>query len=375
MSRPSKKILTVDVRMIHHAGIGTYIRNLIPLILDHYRVFLLASGENLQEFNWINQVEIIETGSSIYSVSEQLELSRKIPRTDVFWSPHFNIPLLPVRAKKRIVTIHDVYHLAFYDLLPLMQKLYARYMFRRAVKKSDKIITVSNTSREEICRYTGASRENIAVIYNGVNRKLFRIESNGGVLKQIRNKYQLPERYILSVGSIKPHKNLKRLLLAFRKFLQDGEDIKLFLAGKKEGLITTDRESAVLIKDDPFLKDRVIFTSWLPEQDLALLYNLATLFIFPSLYEGFGLPPLEAMACGCPALVSDIDIMREICEDAAYYADPLDVNAIADSIGKLLSDRALCSELKEKGLHRTAHFNWQESAQQHIQVIDKIIAS
>lgn len=360
--------------MIHHAGIGTYIRNLIPRIADHYRIFLLAPAEMLQEFTWVGGVEIINTDSSVYSIGEQLQLPSRIPPSDAFWSPHYNIPVLPVRAKRRIVTIHDVFHLAFNNSLPLLQRIYSREMFRRVIKKADKIITVSNSSFNEICRFTAASPELISVIYNGVDREIFRVETERNIFSRIRQKYGLPEQYILSVGSIKPHKNLKRLLLAFRQLEYDVGEIKLVVAGKEEGLITRDRESALLIHNDPYLKNRVMFTGWISQQDLPLFYNMASLFVFPSLYEGFGFPPLEAMACGCPVLVSDIDVMREICENAASYVDPLKVKNIAAGLKGLLMDQALRNRLRESGLRRVTRFDWQESAEKHMEVIDGILA-
>jgi glycosyltransferase involved in cell wall biosynthesis len=374
LNGPVKKKLTIDARMIHHAGIGTYIQNLIPRLADHYRIFLLVAAEKLQEFTWAGRVEIIGTDSPIYSVGEQLELPHRIPSADAFWSPHYNIPVLPVRAKRRIVTIHDVFHLAFNSSLPLLQRIYSQQMFRRVIKKADKIITVSNNSFNEICRFTSVFPELVTVIYNGIDRELFRVERDRNILTRIRQKYGLPGQFILSVGSIKPHKNLKRLLLAFRQLENDVGEIKLVLAGKEEGLITRDRESASLINDDPDLKSRVMFTGWIPPEDLPRLYNMASLFVFPSLYEGFGFPPLEAMACGCPVLVSDIAVLREICENTAAYVDPLNVQDIAAGLRRLLTNQDLRHRLRETGFRWVARFDWQESAERHMEVIDRVIA-
>jgi glycosyltransferase involved in cell wall biosynthesis len=374
LNEPAKKKLVIDGRMIDHAGIGTYIRNLVPRISDHYGIFLLVPAEKLQEFAWADRVEIIDTHSPIYTIREQLELPRRIPLADALWSPHYNIPVLPVRAKKHIVTIHDVFHLAFNNSLPLPQRIYSRNMFRRVIKKADKIITVSNNSFNEICRFTTVSPELVTVIYNGIDRELFQVETDRNNLNRIRQKYRLPEQFILSVGSIKPHKNLKRLLLAFRQLENDIGEIKLVLAGKEEGLITRDRESASLINDDPYLKSRVMFTGWIVREDLPRLYNMALFFVFPSLYEGFGFPPLEAMACGCPVLLSDIPVLQEICENAASYVDPLNVQDIAAGLRHLLKDQDLRHRLQASGLRRVGRFDWQESADRHMEVIDQAIA-
>jgi len=370
-----KKTLIIDARMIEHAGIGTYLQNLIPLIMDHFNVSLLAASENLPKYDWSSRLRVLNTFSPIYSVSEQLELPRKIFRVDGFWSPHFNIPILPVRARKRIVTIHDVFHLVFYDQLPLVQKLYAKQMFRQIVRRADRIITVSNTSRDEICRYTTAHREDISVIYNGIDTGLFKIKTDKSSAKQIQKKYGLPDRFILFVGSVKPHKNLKRLLFAFQKLHRRFDDIGLVVVGKYEGLVTADKEIAELIRNDPALQNKVHFTSVVPMEELPFIYGLAYAFAFPSTYEGFGLPPLEAMACGCPTIVSNIPIMREICQDAAYYVDPLNADDIAGGLRRVLEDQALRQKLKSTGLRRVTHFSWKESAEKHISVIDKLLAN
>lgn len=370
-----KKTLIIDARMIEHSGIGTYLQNLIPLIMDHFNVSLLAASENLAKYDWASHLKVIKTVSHIYSVAEQLELPRKIFRADGFWSPNFNIPILPVRARKRIVTIHDVYHLAFYDQLSSAQKLYARQMFRQAVRRSDRIITVSNTARDEICRYTAAHRKDISVIYNGIDRDLFKIETDTSRAEQIKTKYGLPDRFILFVGSVKPHKNLKRLLFAFQKLQHRFDDIGLVVVGKTEGLITADNEIVHMVRNDHALQKKVHFTSVVPTGELPILYTLAYAFAFPSIYEGFGLPPLEAMACGCPTIVSNIDIMREICQDAAYYVDPFNTDDIADGLRRVLEDPALRQRLINTGLRRVTHFSREKSAEKHIIIIDKLLAN
>ncbi|QCT95346.1 glycosyltransferase family 4 protein [Caminibacter mediatlanticus TB-2] len=347
---------------MHNAsGIGTYIKNIVPFLLNNFDITLLAKSEELQNYNLKNKVKVIECNSNIYSIKEQFELFKKIPKCDVFWSPHYNIPVLPIKAKKRIVTIHDVYHLAFYDTLNLKQKLYAKFMINQAVSKSDIILTVSEFSKNEIIKYTNTRKE-IKVIYNAINFNKFKVINNN--LEKLKNKYSLPNEFILFVGNVKPHKNLKRLLLAIKDL-----DINLVFVGKKDGFITGDENIKKLITKNN-LKERIYFTGYVKDEDIPVIYNLAKLFVFPSLYEGFGIPPLEAQACGCPIIVSNVASLPEVCGDSALYCNPYDVNDIKEKIEVLLNNKQLREELIQKGFENIKRFSWEKSAKKIIDVIE-----
>lgn len=360
--------------MIHHSGIGTYLKNLLPLIKDQYDTVLLGAAADFEKFSWAKNIELIETASPIYSLKEQFELPRNIPPSDCFWSPHYNIPLRLIKARKRLVTVHDVFHLAFYEQLPLPQKIYARRMFNGVVKKTDEIITVSETSKSEICRYTAAAPDKITVIHNGLDKSIFNPSKDAPVLKRVREKYRLPERFILFVGNIKPHKNLKNLIVAFANITTKIPDVRLVVVGKREGFITGDAAISGVLARHPEIEAKILFTSAVDYEELPPLYKLATAFVLPSLYEGFGLPPLEAMACGCPVIVSGIPVFRETCNDAALFVDPHNPEDIAGGITKLLSNENLRSQLIDKGLQRIGNFSWEKSAEKHIKAIDKLTA-
>ncbi|WP_175403733.1 glycosyltransferase family 4 protein [Caminibacter mediatlanticus] len=355
------KHIIIDFRMHNASGIGTYIKNIVPFLLNNFDITLLAKSEELQNYNLKNKVKVIECNSNIYSIKEQFELFKKIPKCDVFWSPHYNIPVLPIKAKKRIVTIHDVYHLAFYDTLNLKQKLYAKFMINQAVSKSDIILTVSEFSKNEIIKYTNTRKE-IKVIYNAINFNKFKVINNN--LEKLKNKYSLPNEFILFVGNVKPHKNLKRLLLAIKDL-----DINLVFVGKKDGFITGDENIKKLITKNN-LKERIYFTGYVKDEDIPVIYNLAKLFVFPSLYEGFGIPPLEAQACGCPIIVSNVASLPEVCGDSALYCNPYDVNDIKEKIEVLLNNKQLREELIQKGFENIKRFSWEKSAKKIIDVIE-----
>lgn len=367
-----KYLITIDLRMINYSGIGTYLRNLLPFLKESFfAIKAIGNDEEIKKFELEKNIEIIPFNVKIYSLSEQLFLPFKIPRVDLFWSPHFNVPLLPIRARKKLVTIHDVFHLAFYETFSVPQRVYIKTIIEGAVCLSNKIITVSNFSKSEIIKYTKVNSNKIEVIYNGVDRNKFR-PLDKEFLSKFRTKY--PEKFILYVGNVKPHKNLKNLLRAFSLLLRSSlKDYYLLIVGKKEGFITGDKDVFKILEEDLILRDKVIFTSYIQDNELPILYNLASLFVFPSLYEGFGLPPLEAMACGCPTVVSNTAALPEICGDASFYVNPYDPNDIADGIIKVLNNKALKDILIKRGFERVKLFSWKKSAEEHLRVIQEII--
>lgn len=369
--------ICIDCRFINASGIGIYLQNLIPYLLEIYEILLIGSNKELTRLKWTKDCKIIHLDNHIYSMKEQFELPLKVPDSDLFWSPHYNIPLLPIRAKKRLVTIHDVFHLAFLDQLSFKQKVYAKLMINLAVRLSDKIVTVSNFSKSEIIKFTNISENKIEVIYNGINKNSFKIIHDNSLVEGVRTKYDLPKRFILYVGNVKPHKNLIRLLKAFKiNLIQNGiKDYNLVIVGKKEGFITGDKGLFKMLEDNTNLKRKVLFTGYVENEDLPVIYNLASLFVFPSFYEGFGLPPLEAMACGCPVVVSNAASLPEVCGDAAYYIDPHDVESIAKGMCEVLTDDDLMRILIRKGLERVNIFSWERSAREHLRVFEEGLSS
>lgn len=354
---PIKK-LTLDARMLGHSGIGTYIKSLIGGLGKTFDLTLIGNTAELGMY--APGAHIIPFTAPIYSIKEQFLAFKSTP-ADIFWSPHYNIPLLPMRAKRRIVTIHDVYHLAYYHHLSKAQKAYSKIMIGAAVKMSDAIITVSEFSKKEIIRYTGCPTEKIHVIYNGVRKNsVIRLK------EELQAKYRLPEKYILFVGNVKPHKNLKKLLEAY--LLLPGqlrEEYKIVIAGKKEGFITGDRELLQWADADAGLRSNIFFSGYIDEEDMDSIYHYASLFVFPSVYEGFGLPPLEAMQNSCPVISSGAASMPEICRDAVLYFDPLSASSICEKIENVLTDPSLRESLIKKGIEHCISFSWERSIEEH----------
>jgi glycosyltransferase involved in cell wall biosynthesis len=371
-----KRILCIDARMINNSGIGVYINNYIRYFLEKtpYHVILLGKNIELNKYfgNYTNW-EYIEADFPIYSFSEQIKLPLIIPECDVFWSPHYNIPLLPIKAKKRIVTIPDTFHLAYKHLFSIHKQWYAQLVMNQAVKLADQVITISNYSRQEIIRYTGCPLDHIITIYLGIDNELFQPTSDAIRLEQVKKRYDIPDRFILFVGNVKPNKNLSTLVKSLLLVVSHQPDIYLVIVGKKEGFLNGDSELFDIISQNAILLKHIIFTNYVAFEDLPVLYSLATVFAFPSFYEGFGFPPLEAMACDCPVVASDAASIPEICGDAVYYVSPEKPESMAKGLIEVLNNQQERLDLVKRGRNQFLRYNWGVSAYKFEQVVSSLM--
>lgn len=359
--------LTVDMRMINASGIGTYLSNLIPLIISKraaYRFNLLGDGSFLERLHWASapNINIISCEAPIYSISEQWVLPKKIPpSTTLFWSPHYNIPLNYKGAL--LVTVHDVLHLARPDFVRgWHQRVYAKYIFSKVATRAQAILCDSDFTRQEFIRHTGHLNDNFSVIHLGVDASWMNLTKNA----------QSPHKgpYIVFVGNVKPHKNLRNLLYAFELILGRVPH-DLIIIGKADGFRTGD---AAVVEKARSMGERVILAGEVDDATLQQYVAHADMLVLPSLYEGFGLPAVEAMACRCPVLVADIPPLREVCADGALLCDPLAPGDIAEKILELISNGALRASLITKGKRRAQDFSWGQCADQTLQVIDRLCA-
>jgi len=363
------KEICIDVRMAFHSGIGTYIRNIVTLLkAGPFKIKLIIHPEIIKKWPAIDAFDLILTSAPLYSIQEQIQLPFLVPSCAVFWTPHYNIPLLPIRAKKRLTTIHDVYHLAYGHTLSLHKRLYAKAVIQGATTISDHIVTDSTFSKEEIMKYTKTSCDKISVVALGVDQEMFSAKSEQVVRDQIRAKYQLPDHYFFFVSTLAPHKNVDRLLRAWGILTKDYPDWKLVLVGKH----VKNQSWQKAIDENPLLKQQVLFLQQVDNQDLPILYQLAHGAIHPSLYEGFGLPPLEAMSSGCPIVVSNAASLPEVCGDCAVYVNPYEAGEIAAGMKKIIEDKNLYLELQRKGFQRSAEFTWGKTVEKLIQILERL---
>ncbi len=352
----------IDARKLHDFGIGTYIRNLLRQLsrLDHDTEFVLLSRpEDVDSLQSLGEnFRAIAERAGNYTLSEQLRIPLALRREKVtlFHAPHYVLP--PLVGCRSVVTIHDCIHLMFPQYLPNRLALgYARTSIAMAARTATRIMTVSESSKRDIMAFFGTPAEKIDVIYNSYDER-FGVGPGADEIQRVRERYQLDDDFVLYAGNVKPHKNLERLIDAFHLVRKRGLDhVKLVMTGDDISKYASLRRAVHRHQ----LHKYVRFLGYLPEETLAALYRLAGVFVFPSLYEGFGLPPLEAMASGTPVVTSNVSSLPEVAGDAAILVDPHDPDAIADAIYCVLTDRALRDSLRQKGLARAQQFSWETS--------------
>jgi glycosyltransferase involved in cell wall biosynthesis len=355
--------IAIDVRMLHSSGIGVYIQNLVPRVIrlrekDYFTLLGKASDRDDPAWKGLPAHQWVGCESPIYTLRQQWELKRKIPGdTELLWVPHYDIPVF--FKGKMLVTVHDLFHLAMAGFAggPLKQ-FYARWMFKQVAKKASAIAAISQFTKDEWTKWVGAGESKVQVIHNGVDPSWFAIK---------KSERPYPGPYFLYVGNIKPHKNLKRLLEAFHS-LEDQVPHSLLLVGRKEGFLTGDREVQAMAAR---FGNRVHFTGEVPLDPLRQYFAHAEALVFPSLYEGFGMPPLEAMAAGCPLVVSRAASIPEVCGEAALYFDPLDPEDMALKMLRMVREEGLRGELVVKGKARAMGFSWEKCADQTSRLLDE----
>ena len=353
--------IAIDARMVQSSGIGTVIANVSRRLIAEnadWKFVLAGDAHVLRGMGWTDaeNVEIRPFNAPLYSVRELLGFP--CADCDVTWSPNYNIPLR--LGHKLMVTIHDAAHLVLPEMQSAAKRLYARIMFSRVRRRADAIIYVSRFTQAEFHRLVGIPKGREFVVRGGVDESWFDIPYGAPPARP----------YILFVGNVKPHKNLSRLLDAFDR-VRGELPHDLLIAGRKDGFIISDR--AVLARIGEF-GGRVAFTGHLPDLVLKQLYAGADTLVLPSLYEGFGLPPVEAMAAGCPVLVSRAAALPEVCQDAALYCDPLDVSDMAAQLKRILSDKELRQSLRQRGLDRARALTWDSCVQGYETAIRDLLA-
>ncbi len=368
----------IDARKLTDYGIGAYVRNLLEAIArnpasEGYRFRVYVRGADRASVPALpERFEIVEEDSPGYSVSELTRFAWRLwrDRLDLFHATHSVLP--PLARTRAVVTIHDIIHVLYPQFLPHRAALvYARVMIRRALRRADRIITVSNNSKRDLVDYFGIAPSRIDVIYNGVADR-FRADLPREEIERVAAKYSLPRPYLMFLGGEKPHKNVRNVLRAFAEARRDRPlPHALVLAGPMPK--NRSRVEALIAALD--LGAHVVRTGVVPEEDLPGLFAGADAFLYPTLYEGFGLPVAEAMACGAPVLTSSTSALQEIAGGYAYLVDPMDVDAIARGIVDLATDPKRRQEYAELGRRRAADFSWDRAAAQTLKVYGEALGA
>ena len=367
--------IAIDARKLRDYGIGTYVRNLLRHLarIDQSTEYVvLCHGEDCQAIGELgDNFRAIQEQSRGYSVREQITvpLDLRRERVDLFHAPHYVLP--PLTPCKSVVTIHDCIHLRFPQYLPnKLGYAYARGFLWMATHQSNRILTVSEASKRDILDYFRVAPEKIDVIYNGIDELFSALPAEDDVAN-VRERYQLNDPFILYAGNIKPHKNLERTIEAFHLLRRSAqfEQVKLLIIGKEITRYAALRHAVHRHK----LHKYVRFFGFVPDRTLAILYRLAAVFVFPSLYEGFGLPPLEAMASGTPVITSNVSSLPEVVGDAALLVDPLQPEAIADAMRRVLTDATVRNDLRIRGLARARQFSWERSIRRVREIYGEVL--
>ena len=353
------------------SGIGIYTYELTKLLQINKDIEL--SGEIFNFFNRNDISKDIE-GLTIpiklctlfpYGVYRRIWNKIPINYNRLFQSDadiyHFFNFIVPPRINGKIITtIHDMTYILYPETMDKRNLKRITDDIDYSVNRSDKIITVSESSKRDIIRYLNVPEEKIEVVYNGVEYDRFAKSNNNQDKLKVMQKYNLPQNYILYMGTLEPRKNIESIVRAYSVLKKNyNHEIKLVIAGKKGWLF----ENIFNLVENLKLQDDVIFTDYVDEIDKAAIYQMAKLFVFPSIYEGFGIPVLEAMASSVPVITSNVSSLPEVAGDAAILVEPKDVNSIAKNMHKILSNNDLRDKLICKGHIQAKKFTWEASAE------------
>jgi glycosyltransferase involved in cell wall biosynthesis len=299
---------------------------------------------------------------------EQARLPGELARLSihVLHSTHHTLPLRPMEVK-RVVTLHDVTFFRIPRRYPPVRRAYMRTVTRLSARVADAIIVPSQASRDAAVNALGVSPAKITVVYEAAAERYRPVPASESAA--VRARYGVEAPYVLSVGSREPGKNRGRLVRALRELRDVGIDRRLLIAGQP----AWSYEWEDRLVDALGMRDRVIFAGYVPDDDLPALYSGCDAFAFPSLFEGFGVPVLEAMACGAPVVTSDVGATAEIAGSAAVLVDPQSVASIRDGLQRALTDEGLRRDLVAFGRARAAQFSWRRAAHETYAVYDRVM--
>jgi len=366
------------------AGIGRYTRALVGALLrldrENRYTLLYAAGFPGRPAPFLDHVAALRQDhahvrlrplplSDRYLAIAWQRLRLPVPveafcgRLDLFYSPDFVLP--PQWAGQRILTVHDLAYLIYPECSVPSLGWYLHRAVPRSIARADLVLADSACTRQDVIRLLKVPPEKVQVLYLGVEPTYRPLEGTSQ-LAAVRTRYSLPGRFLLTVGTVEPRKNLPRLFEALAG-LPETLRVPLLVAGKPGWLY----EESFAAVERLGLQDTVRFLGFVPEQDLPALYNLALAVVYPSLYEGFGLPPLEGMACGTSVLTSNVSSTPEVVGEAAVLVDPLDVESIRAGLRTLLSDQDLRTRLRAAGLERAGRFTWEKAARRLLEMMQQ----
>lgn len=373
MNCPSLNVLIDFSQLpIQKVGVGVYGLNLILNLEDrpniHYFVLVQDDDDSLDKCP-SDFITLIKVNSNKFrKLSNRFFLEQfYIPylvykhKIDVVHSLHYSFPVL-AKAKK-VVTVCDMIFYKYPELHLKSKVLYFRFFIWLTTLFANKVICISESTRQDYLSYFKVPSELAAVVELGKDDS-YHPDLDRQEINQLLKKYAIDGEYILFIGTIEPRKNVSNLILAFERLIADGFPHSLVVVGKKGWHY----DSIFHLVKERNLTDRVIFTGFIEESEKPLFLAGASVFVYPSLYEGFGIPVLEALACGTPTITSNVSSMPEVAGDAALLVNPENLEEIYDAMKKVLMDSSLRSELKARSLRQAANFSWEKTANMTIEV-------
>ena len=364
------KTIAFDARLAGHPGIGRYLVSLLEAMLSRetpYHFVLIGDPARLKRFEKFSNVSLRACHVPIYGLEEQFRMNVFFEDADVVHVPHFNVPLKC--PKNLVVTIHDLIYFKFRDYQPFPgYQLFLRMIFNRIAKRAQWIITVSRATQEDCEMRFPLMNGKIRVIPEAADPAFS--PQKDAASEGIRQKFNLSRPYILSVGSIREHKNIQSLLAAYERLVQRGAEVDLVLVGRVDARFEKKYQFKSRLQKAPGIRH----LENLNDEEIRGLYCEAACFVMPSFYEGFGLPVLEAMACGAPVIVSDTASLTETAGKAALTFDPAKIDELTEVLYNLLSDKELQQKLSSLGLQRASGFSWNKAAIETLNLYQEVLA-
>ncbi len=369
--------IAIDARVLNKGitGTGRYLMNILEglkTISSNHDYYLLTSNTQLFR-NTIFRTIPIKKHKYFDKIYSPFWLNVILPRLlkelniDVYFTTNILVPIVKLSGIKKFSVVHDVIHKVHKEYYPLSYRAYLNLFLPISLRKSDRIITVSEYSKSDIIRYYNISQERISVVPANAATNLKPLTEKNIISKnKILEKYGLTEKFILFVGNIERRKNITALIKIVEQLNKKGVNIPLVLAGRP-GFGFNDYKR-IIGESHSYVR----YLAFVDDKDLAFLYNSAFVFVFPSFYEGFGIPPLEAMQCGVPVLASNTSSLPEVLGDGAVLIAPNDIDGFVNEIVKLNSDSNYYNRLRKRGLERSKFFSIENSTKALIKIFDEM---
>jgi glycosyltransferase involved in cell wall biosynthesis len=371
----------IDIRTLmdgQYSGVSEYTLNLLNKLFEidrknNYKLFYNSAQDvdnKIPNFN--GRVETVSTKFSNKIFNYVMQKGLKYPLldkllgVDVFYAPHTNFSALSKDCKK-IITVHDLSYLRYKEFFSIRKNFWHSMInVKKILTEFDTIVAISENTKRDLIEILNIPENKIVVIHSGVGDEYRSVAKDNFEMKKVREKYNLPKDFILYLGTIEPRKNVEGAILAFEKYLFESNDcnLNLILAGANGW---KNKEVFDIINNSEF-KDRITYLGYIEKEDKKYLYNLTKLLLFPSFYEGFGFPPLEAMSCGTPVITSNISSLPEVVQDGAILVDSLSTEEISQGISLILAKNDIKNKLIEKTRIISKTFSWENTAKKYLEL-------